>query len=324
MTDDRATAVPQPETGTADSEPATASLRRDQPLVPAGSISGRALVTVIAILTFLAALTACGAVLMARASSDWRADVAREMTIQVRPTSQRDVEADVAKAADIAKATPGIASAEIYSKAEAERLLEPWLGSNLGLAELPIPRIVVLKLANGRQLDPDGLRKALAAAVPGSTLDDHHMWITRLAAMANTVVVIGALIVGLVLVATALAVAFATRGAMAGNKEIVEVLHFVGADDRFIAREFQARFLNLGLRGGLIGGLGAVALIMLLGMLAAVWRSSAGGEQIEALFGAFSIGWEGYAAVLAIAIVVALVTAVMSRVTVRRHLHDIE
>ena len=30
---------------------------------------------------------------------------------------------------------------------------------------------------------------------------------------------------------------FATRGAMAGNKDIVDVLHFVGADRKFIARE---------------------------------------------------------------------------------------
>ena len=42
------------------------------------------------------------------------------------------------------------------------------------------------------------------------------------------------LIFGLVLMAMGLAVTFATRGAMAGNREIVDVLHFVGAEDRFI------------------------------------------------------------------------------------------
>src|SRR5204862_307804 len=67
-------------------------------------------------------------------------------------------------------------------------------------------------------------------------------------------------IVILVIAATALAVAFATRGAMAGNREIVEVLHFVGATDSYIARQFQKHFLSLGLRGGGIGGALSVGL----------------------------------------------------------------
>ena len=79
-------------------------------------------------------------------------------------------------------------------------------------------------------------------------------------------------IVILVLVATGLAVAFATRGAMAGNREVVDVLHFVGADDDFIAREFQRRFFRLGLKGGLAGGGLALLLITLCGFLLSAWR----------------------------------------------------
>ena len=71
--------------------------------------------------------------------------------------------------------------------------------------------------------------------------------------MANTIIGIGVVLVVLVLVAAGLAVIFATRGAMAGNREVVEVLHFVGANDDFIAKEFQRRFFRLGLRGSVIG-----------------------------------------------------------------------
>ena len=45
--------------------PADSQLKRDMPLVPADSIAGRALVVVIAIMTFLACLTAGGALLIA-------------------------------------------------------------------------------------------------------------------------------------------------------------------------------------------------------------------------------------------------------------------
>ena len=45
---------------------------------------------------------------------------------------------------------------------------------------------------------------------------------------------------------------------MASNREIVEVLHFVGATDRFIAREFERHFLRLGVRAGIVGAIWAM------------------------------------------------------------------
>ena len=101
------------------------------PLVPANSVAGRSLVMVIAIMTFLAALTAGAATLIAEASSDWRGEAASEASIQLRPTQGRDIEADLETAADIAAKTRGVASVKIYSKAESEGLLTPWLGQGL-------------------------------------------------------------------------------------------------------------------------------------------------------------------------------------------------
>jgi cell division protein FtsX len=67
--------------------------------------------------------------------------------------------------------------------------------------------------------------------------------------MARITVLIGIGILTLMFATTMLTVIFATRGAMAGNRHIVEVLHFVGAETSFIASEFQKRFLLIGLKG---------------------------------------------------------------------------
>ncbi len=80
---------------------------RDIALVPAASIAGRALVTVVAIMTFLASLTAGAAILISDASRGWQDEVAREMTIQIRPTVGRDLEADTAKAVELAQQNAG-------------------------------------------------------------------------------------------------------------------------------------------------------------------------------------------------------------------------
>src|SRR5262245_14198703 len=103
------------------------------PIVPRSTIAGLALVAIVAIMTFLASLTTGAVVLVQSAASDWQSEVAREVTIQVRPVSNRDLDADVARAADIARRFPGVADVRIYSKEESSRLLEPWLGTGLVL-----------------------------------------------------------------------------------------------------------------------------------------------------------------------------------------------
>ncbi|CAH1668174.1 Cell division protein FtsX [Hyphomicrobiales bacterium] len=296
------------------------NLRRDQPLVPVDTVAGRALMAVIAILTFLAALSAGAAVLAARASEQWRGAISNEMTIQIRPDSHRSIENDVARAVAMARALDGIDSVRAVPKAESDKLLEPWLGTGLDLVELPVPRLIVLTLKTGASPDLASFGPTLRREVPTAILDDHRLWVRRLSAMAGTIVGSGFAVVLLVLTAAALAVAFATRGAMAGSRDSVEVLHFVGADDGFIAREFQSRFIRLGLKGGAFGGLAAILTIAFIGFVASRWRTAPEAEQLQALFGAFEIGWTGYAAVVLVTIVVACIAGLVSRFTVRHYL----
>ncbi|HZB38083.1 MAG TPA: ABC transporter permease [Beijerinckiaceae bacterium] len=299
------------------------ALRGNAALVPVDSTEARALVAVIAILAFLAALSACAAELVAAASAQWRSRIAQEMTIQVRPVSGRDMETDVRRSAELARATRGIAEARPMPKGEAERLLEPWLGAGLDLSDIPVPHLIVLKLDPAAPIDAEALKAKLAAEVPSASLDDHALWVARLSTMARAIVGVAVAVVVLVFAATGLAVAFATRGAVAANREVVDVLHFVGADDAFIAREFQRRFFRMGLKGGAVGGALALGFIALCAFLVAGWRGSATRDQIEALFGAFDIGWQGYASVILVAAFVAGMTGVVSRMTVRHFLQNL-
>ena len=100
--------------------------RFEASIVPKATIAGHALIAVIAIMTFLASLTIGAVMLLRAAAGDWQADLAREVTIQVRPVTGRDIEADIAKAAAIAGAASGIASVRPYSKEESTQLLQPW------------------------------------------------------------------------------------------------------------------------------------------------------------------------------------------------------
>jgi len=292
--------------------------RFETPIVPQATISGRALVAVVAIMTFLASLTTGAVMLVRAAANEWQAEVAREVTIQVRPAAGRDIESDIAKATAAARAASGVTDVRPYSKEEAARLLEPWLGTGLPLDDLPVPRIIVVRIASGAAPDLSELRQTLGEQVPAASLDDHRSFVDRMRAMSSAVLVGGIGVLMLVLAATVLSVTFATRAAMATNRPVIEVLHFIGAKDKFIAGHFQRHFLQLGLKGGLIGGGSALALFALAELVSGWFAGAAGGDQLAVLFGSFSIGVLGYLTVLAQVGLIAFVTAASSRRTVNR------
>jgi cell division transport system permease protein len=301
-------------------EPSEPLPRFETPLVPRNSISGRALVAVVAIMTFLVSLTTGAAVLVTKAAGEWQSDISREVTIQIMPAPGRDLDVSVDRAASVARSVAGIVDVRPYSKEESAKLLEPWLGSGLSLSELPVPRLIVVKIAADAMPDLGQLRRVLADQVPGAVLDDHRGWVDRMRAMAGTAVAAGVCILILMFAATILSVTFATRGAMATNKTVIEVLHLVGAKNAFIAQHFQHHFLVLGFQGGAIGGGAAIVLFAAAAVLGH-WFS---GGQASALFGSFSIGIIGYAAVLGQVVLIALVTALTSRHTVNSTLEMID
>jgi cell division transport system permease protein len=292
--------------------------------VPRASISGRALVAVVAIMTFLASITTGAVLLVSASAAEWQSEVASEITIQVRPAAGRDLDRDAAAVAQAMRSQPGIVDIRAFTKQESAKLLEPWLGSGLSLDDLPVPRVIVGRVQPGSTLDLAALRGRVVLAAPTASVDDHRAWIERMRSMTGATVFAGIGILALVIVATIISVSFATRGAMAANRPIVEVLHFVGAGDRYIANRFLRHFLRLGLQGGVIGG-GAAMLAFGFSESIAGWFSGTPvGDQFAALLGTFSLRPSGYLALAAQAVLIAAITAWASRRTLFATLDDID
>ncbi|HEY4204481.1 MAG TPA: ABC transporter permease [Xanthobacteraceae bacterium] len=301
-----------------------AKARNVSPIVPRGSISGRALVAVVAIMTFLASITT-GTVLLVRASAaEWQSDVASEITIQVRPVIGRNLDHDVAGVTEAIKAQPGIADVRAFTKAESGKLLEPWLGTGLSLDDLPVPRVIVARIVPGATLDLAALDASIKQVAPSVSVDDHRAWIERMRTMSGATVFAGIGILLLVIIATIISVSFATRGAMAANRPIVEVLHFVGAGDRYIANRFLQHFLRLGLEGGLIGGGAAILAFGFSESIAGWFSGTPVGDQFAALLGTFSLRPSGYLILAVQAVLIAAITALASRRTLFATLDDID
>lgn len=313
--------VQEPTAGIRQTLPARTS--GPSPIVPRGSVAGRALTSVVAIMTFLACLTLGAVSLVQNTASTWQSQISHEATIQIRPVDGTDMQARLQQASRIAEGFPGVTGTRVIDRAATRRLLEPWLGTNLDLDELPVPRLIVVSIDNASPPDFAAMNKALTAKVPGASLDDHRKWVDRLVSMSRSTVVIGLIVLGLVLAATVLTVVFATRGAMSGNGHIIEVLHFVGAEEKFVSRQFERHFLLTAFKGALLGGIAAIVVFLATGWWSARNLATPGADQATALFGNFAIGIHGYVGVVVIVVAVSILTMLTTRLTVAAYLREI-
>ncbi len=285
----------------------------DLRVVNTDSIANRALVTVIAIMTFLGALFGGAASMVRSASQDWSASLSSEITIQIKPALGRDIAADQARSEQIISKFPGVMKVRSISQAESGEMLRPWLGTGFDLKDLPIPQLLTVKIDGSTRIDMAALAETLRNEVPTALVDDHKTWRNRLEKMSDGLIGVSFFVLALFVLAMGLAVSFATRGAMASSREVVDVLHFVGASDQFIAKEFQRHFLKLGLAGAAMGTICAVLIIRALGWASERWLASRDGEQVEALFGRLEIDSGMVLIMLFVALAMTAVTGAVSR-----------
>jgi cell division transport system permease protein len=296
--------------------------RIPNPIVPPRTVARRTLLTLVAIMSFLACLSVAAVSIVAERARGWQRQIAHEVTIQIKPVEGADTADAVERAVDIATQVPGIIAANPISEAESAALLEPWLGSGFNADELPIPRLIAVRVSESADLGT--LSRRLSEEVPNAALDDHGQWLQRLAAMARVVTLLGFIVLALVFAATALCVVFATRGAMASNRTVIEVLHFVGAEDSYVAREFQRHFLILGLRGAGIGGAAAAAMFLIIAFFGRLEGPTPEEAQLRSLFGGLSVGLNGYIGAALTVIALAVIIAMTARFTVRRTLTELD
>jgi cell division transport system permease protein len=305
-------------------KPMDTSARPLGPIVPSANVQGSALLAVIAIMSFLACLTLGGVSMVRATAASWQSQISREITIQIKPDDNLDMDKALIEARNIAASFVGVTGATVMDKQATSRLLEPWLGASLNIDELPVPRLVIVTIDESAPPDFAALRHALSKKIPQASLDDHRTWVNRLVSMARTTVAIGTGVLVLVFSAMVLTVIFATRGALSGNRHIVEVLHFVGAEASFVANEFQKHFLIISLKGSGAGS----ALAAIFFLLASWWQSRSlatpASDQATALFGTFSVGWLGYVGIALTMILIAGLTTLTARLTVMRTIYEID
>lgn len=277
------------------------------PLLPRKDVRDGALVFVVAVLCFLACLTGIGALAADRAARGWTSQLTDSATVVVRASGGETPDTAAGRAAEALAGVKGVTEARALEKAKAEALLEPWLGREALLDDLPIPRLVAVDLDPEAPATAQTLDKALDAAGIDATVDDHSLWIKDIERSAGIARWAALGVFLLIAAAAAAVIGFATRAAMAAHHETIEVLHLSGAQPKFVVSLFQNRFARAAALAGLFGAAAAAT----IGALA---RLVGGGQGLTPVL---PVAWWDLLAVAPTPLLAALVAAIAARTAAR-------
>lgn len=206
-----------------------------------------------AMIVFLAVLALAGMMGVGAATARWDSGLKGTATVQLPPSPSAKGEGRVEKVLAVLHDTPGVISARPLDRGEAAALLEPWLGPGAHNPGLPLPRLIDVRIRADAPPDMPGLAARLADAAPGTVIDDHRQALERLIALARSVELVALIVVLVVAFAAVAMVVVITRTGLAIHRDGVELLHLIGAEDGYVARQFQGQALELGLKGGVVG-----------------------------------------------------------------------
>ncbi len=297
--------------------------RAATPIVPPGSVTGRSLTLVVAIMGFLASLTAGGVYLVFQAATVWTNNIAAEVTIQVQQKAGEAIDGKLGEIKNFLTAQNGIKRVVPYSREQSLKLVEPWIGRSDILRSFAIPRLIAVQVDRANPPELPTLKKVLEAKFPGVILDDHGLWRSEIRRLTHLLELGGIGMLILMAAATAAVIVAAATSALASNREIVAVLNFVGAEEKFIARQFETHFMKVGIKAGVLGaGVAGVFFGIMPYATAGMSGAASSAAEIERLVSAGTLDAGGYIILLLVVVAVSGICKLTSRYGVRRILNQ--
>jgi len=248
-------------------------MSRQQLLLPlTREPSTKLLPWIIGVMAYLAVLIFAGALLMAQTATRWDHELTHGLTVQIPPTDGEETAAldkKVAAAEKTLRDTAGIAGVKVIPADVTAASLEPWLGNAAEMKDLPLPRVIEVQLADGDKVDTDALLAALDKVAPGVVVDNHDYWRSQIIRLIGGLETLASVTICLIGFSAMAAVIFATRSSVAIQRDVIEVLHLIGATDDYVAHEFQRQAFRFSLGGSVLGTVLALTTMLLMGRLAA-------------------------------------------------------
>ncbi len=229
----------------------------------------------ISISVFLFAVTLAGVLAINSMLVNWNSSILGSLTVQIIPVNNSDKQKardetviQEQRAVALLEAMPEARKVTPLNEEQLQKLLRPWLGDDVDINELPMPRLIDVKLKPDAEINFKILAEKLATVAPQASLDNHKLWLNKLINFAAGLKMLALSVLLLVVCVTSGAIFYTTQTSLGLHKDVIEILHLMGAKDTYIAQQYASRTAVLGLIGGVIGVAAAIPAIFLIAHLA--------------------------------------------------------
>lgn len=216
------------------------------------------------LMIFIATLILAAGLSSYKALSYWNKNVSGSITVQIPVVDEtgksrgESVQSDIEKALTILRTNPGILGARVLENDQMRRLMTPWLGEQADIESLPLPQVIDVTVDTNHPPIIEELKNELSQFVPVAVLDSHRVWLDSLITIANGLMKLTVFILVLLIITTSFTVSYSARTSLTMHKQVIALVHMMGATDSYIAWQYATRILKL----TLLGGLGGLALAM--------------------------------------------------------------
>lgn len=218
------------------------------------------IIVLFALMTYLAIISAAGAMGLFSLSAHYTDGLAGRATVEIAAEDQDGKDIPAVKlsalAAEIQRtliAHPAIESVETLSREQIAKLVSPWLGDAAALADLPLPALISVTFQEGASVNMPALETRLRNIAPTARIDTHQNWLSTVMRFTGALKTVAIAIVVLIGAATAIAVSGAISSKIAIHTPELELIHLMGATDSYLSRQFEKYALRMGAKGAAAG-----------------------------------------------------------------------
>ncbi|MCB1839584.1 MAG: FtsX-like permease family protein [Rhodospirillales bacterium] len=243
--------------------------------LPFGSDADRGyLLLLVGLMSFLAVLACAGTLSLHAMTQRWSSGLENKITIEIKAEdrdgtmlSPETIRLETEKITEMLQKNPAVKSFEALQEKEIKKLVSPWLGEDFSLEDIPLPGLIAVEL---NVSSPEALEKltgSIKKLSPTARVDTHREWLQDILRFTGTLQWIALFVALIVTLTTVTAISSGVKSRMAVHKDQVEILHLIGASDKYIARQFQWHAIIIALLGSILGtaaGLGMATFILLL------------------------------------------------------------
>jgi len=228
-----------------------------------------------AFMVFMACLVFAVSLVGSKVAEGWRQRVSNSVTIQLLPdprakNQETEMEDRIKSVSSVLKSMPGVGSYSVMSLKETRELLAPWLGElvtsdRLGIA---LPRLITLEAPGDVALSPHLLRRELSRYTSFVSVRTYEEWASDFIESLGAAQKLLGIIIFFILATTGLTIAYATKEGLNANKNVIEIMHMVGAEDSYIINQFSSHVTKMAAIGGMVGYLLSLVSLSFIGRVA--------------------------------------------------------